>query len=52
MASKTYSKNHKNPKALKNHVAKIKKRGGVVRSQGSKIVYTFGKGKSNQLDMF
>ncbi|ADY51434.1 hypothetical protein Pedsa_0862 [Pseudopedobacter saltans DSM 12145] len=53
---KTYTRTHSNKKALTNHVAKIRKRGGSVKSKiiakGTKIVYAFGKVKSSQLDLF
>ena len=53
--SKTYTKTHTNKKAIENHVKRIKKRGGAVRAmksnRGTKLVYAFGKGKSNQLDL-
>ncbi|MFD1632042.1 hypothetical protein [Pseudopedobacter beijingensis] len=53
---KTYTRTHSNKKALTNHVARIRKRGGSVKSKkttkGTKIVYAFGKGKNSQLVLF
>ena len=38
---KTYTKTHKSKKALKNHVAKIKARGGKATVRGMIVSYTF-----------
>lgn len=43
---KTYTKTHKTEKALRDHLGKIRKRGGNAKVDGKTINYKFDKGGS------
>jgi hypothetical protein len=38
---KIYTKTHKSPKALIDHVAKVRARGGHIKTEGMKVIYYF-----------